>query len=435
MTAALTAAFSRLSRQESSLISRAYDFLDSNSLSFHSDNVTHLSFASFTEALSTLVSGLGSQYRAVTTPFLSRLSRSYVEINHDSIADRNPFGVITLGYNKTFKEIFFSKFLELKKFLIFLFSFLKKNVIFVTGAFALMKLILFVLVRKPATNYKQFYHPGLDITIRPTRVIPPSNNIVVPPMVQPPYPTGVQLDINMYDPSTHEQALALIEEYSDLTQQARFCSVCGYVHADCTCPAGPLASSRRDANMNINRLLVVTRRLSRLLVEDEDRQFFTGESFVFPLEHGIEAKLRKYFFGRYPSIVLTVRGSFRTNDNRPTSERHISVGNTRYWVFSVSATQAIDTLFYTGVVRILPEVFPNFDLPCRDIVVSEDHTRVLRRGSLSEEFTKNVRSHLECSLSTPIADNHVLHHCNTLKDASFLLRTFQSRSVQPYSSF
>lgn len=189
------------------------------------------------------------------------------------------------------------------------------------------------------------------------------------------------------------------------------CNECQHTMQLCVCP-GWLPGERVATALAVkyHKTVDIANQIHRLQRSEMHPMFAFGDIVEFPWLATWAGHLNQYF-GLTINVRYAIAGSFYVGDTRPTEERHITCGNTRYYNISLVGYfvngQLLRDFNYklTGVMQ-------------RDIVVSEDILRALRRGSLNGTFAETLRTKMDFSLSLPISDTYfVRHNVNVLEDS------------------
>ena len=118
------------------------------------------------------------------------------------------------------------------------------------------------------------------------------------------------------------------------------------------------------------------------------------------------------------TVKWEVCDSVVVDDTRPESEKHIGVGNTKFYILR----QDLFIKFpFKKKIRLNPSLLRFLSLPSRDLIVSEDLIRNQRRSSLDDSFDDSLKGLCENTLSIPLNDPlFLLNNCSPIRD-SFLL--------------
>jgi hypothetical protein len=241
------------------------------------------------------------------------------------------------------------------------------------------------------------------------------------PLSAPIYPTNP----HFYPENLREEATGLVTRRVDVateldTLPQLTCKGCKRTAAACNCGEGQsmVTELTRKHMIELNNIDFELYRLySKTLRPDA---ILPGVNYTFPLK-------------AFPLIEITYTMTKRlfVEDHRPTVEKHIQVGNCKFYIMQLTKVELNLPFFKRDLpIRILDRVT---DIPQRDLVVSEDHICSLRRGTF-KEFDKAAKGVLESSLSIPISDPSFLaHQCDPIKDGYFFLRCLKNQEVPSYN--
>lgn len=139
------------------------------------------------------------------------------------------------------------------------------------------------------------------------------------------------------------------------------------------------------------------------------------------------------YFGARILVDWKVDHTFLVADTRPLIEKHITLGNTRYYVLRQKNLRI--EFLTTGrkmTIIFLKKWLSTFGLPARDLVLNEDHFRTARSGSVLGNFSKSLKGRLESTLSVPIKDPQFTHlGCSAVRDGLFVVQTFLAELRTP----
>lgn len=220
------------------------------------------------------------------------------------------------------------------------------------------------------------------------------------------------------------------------------CKKCHNTLKTCICK-GVVNKGRAEAVANI-----VARKQLALKVAKKKEQFAVLDQ-ISPLEIGdyYEVVVNTSAFTRMinsltpfkVTVMWTVLQDYVVSDSRPMAERHITLGNTRYLILrQVSVQITYRSLFGKHSVRVggkCPgKVLSMLGLPPRDLVISEEHARIVRHGSVLGKYPESLKGRLETNLSVPLNDPYFKAlQAHPLRDALFVNRSLLAKHETPSS--
>lgn len=195
------------------------------------------------------------------------------------------------------------------------------------------------------------------------------------------------------------------------TTNIELCEDCHHTLQMCVCvgwlPGEKIATA---VAQKYHKTVDIRNQIVRLQRPELHPLFAQFDILEFPWHGSWIGKLNE-FFGLQIRVRYAVGNSFYVGDTRPMEERHITCGNTRYYNVSLVG-------YFINGVLVRDFNFKLTGVLQRDLVVSEDILRALRRGSLNGTFAETLRTKMDFSLSLPIADNYfILHNVNVLEDS------------------
>jgi hypothetical protein len=232
-----------------------------------------------------------------------------------------------------------------------------------------------------------------------------------------------------------EEGLKTVRELADHIQEIPFipvteCPVCKHALLLCACagfrPLEKAALVQAQAQAKVRKYHY---KINSLRSSDNTPMFVIGQRFIF------EAPQKISFVNLWGTLkcyaVYEIVDVFEMNDTRSQDEKHIPLGNCRAYTIRLMGFRMLGRLWlnrYRAYCRL-------FDIPYRDLVVSEDLLRTRRRGDLDGKFESTIRAKFDYSLSIPICDPGVIAGgFNILRDSFFFSRALQYgeiRSGQP----
>ncbi len=244
-------------------------------------------------------------------------------------------------------------------------------------------------------------------------------------------------NLDQYNGSKVEEAKKLVRKNELLllehqTKAAMECK-CGHAYANCTCAGfAPgekvvLEQTRLALEVSKNNLEL------RVLAEFESLAYSVGSQFSFDLEEYGEFWFLKPF-GVFRA-EYTIVSHFETADNRPSTEKHISVSNTRFYVVRCTRLCFKTKIggFFKHNIGVNQGLLWSLNWIGRDLVVAEEHMRLTRRASLSNNFANALKSQLECSMGVPINDpTFLIQKTNVIPDAFNLLCSMRRGKLCAY---
>jgi len=244
---------------------------------------------------------------------------------------------------------------------------------------------------------------------------------------------GPLADVNCYPSGAKDEAMSL---FSDLRQvDSRLtnilgekCVECKYTLRACICP------TFQNSTVTVQDLLLSKRqeivcKLIDLKRDLENDTFALGSTHTLPIDaNGLCRILRT--FGIKPLVDWNFKDKFHIADLRSHTEKHINCASSIMWhIRQRNLRVQICTPFGRFNVNIDRKFLPLFGVKGRDLVVAQEHARLLRRGALSEHFDSSLRSLLECSLAVPINDPSFLFRFDPMRDAFLVVRAIKYHSV------
>lgn len=377
-------------------------------------------------------------YRRVTDPtiLLRELSRWFVDIDIKELMSGNLKGAFKIDRYPTIREsIHYILSLFLKKLspVFSALSFLWKNKMKIL-LFSLWVLIIRLLILIATGRPYRKALPNIDPAHRP----PAIGNLVA---LQGGAGQPAQL-LQAYPPQNQEEARKVLFDRENLLDRMagapqEECSVCKCRLVNCQCqPQGE--RMQVIISKYAGQVIEKNRRLNQLLVDDRLQQFQLGQIFDMKIDTNLLAKMSE-FCGLQPYVLWKMEDSFDVNDTRSTTEKHIQIGNTRFWIIRQKKIRIVVQIFGTGRIFILPKwCFWLFQMPNRDLVIAEDFFRLNRRSSIDaiDKFSASLRGQLDTMLSVPINDPSFVHlGAHPLRDGYFVVRAFLERKVLPYEAF
>jgi len=308
-------------------------------------------------------------------------------------------------------------------------SFLKPILLLVIGLLALLRLSI--------GSYKTFTPDRTTRPVNPRPVAPGPGAMVAPGA---PVRNPVDMYPDLYPPAAQEEVQKLLEQHAELLEEARFprqilCK-CGFTFQVCQCvnaAGAPLVNERVTTEFHkvVKEERAMVRRL-RVLRGDFDRKgsLNVGDEIIVRSAANSAVRALSYVFDI--DQPFEVVHHFYGADTRPHTDQHIPVSNTRFYVFRKKAPRLIINLFGRSWRYYLPDSLNYIEnYPHRDLVIAEEHFRLLRRGTF-EDFEKTMRAQLENTVSIPINDPQIrIHGINPLKDA-YLLNLGINDLLVPY---
>lgn len=250
-------------------------------------------------------------------------------------------------------------------------------------------------------------------------------------------------DPYQYPPESKEKAESLLEELQALRDQDAFvanmaCPECKFAYMDCTCdPAGVAIKNVIPRRQYSLRKRAIKRELTLLSSPDRRVQYQYGNIFKLPIASSYVLTLLEPF-GISARLVYKITNSFLTCDQRPSTEKHIDLSNSRYFVVRSRRHIKIKMklFFKTYCFKVDRKFLSWFCIPSRDLIVAEDHLRLTRRGNLSSSFDVTLKGQLETSLAVPINDPVFTRYgVNPVKDVFYLVRSLHNACTVPYEHF
>jgi len=242
------------------------------------------------------------------------------------------------------------------------------------------------------------------------------------------------LNYRNYPVEHQNRAKELITEMNEFLRKKKnhylnTCPVCRLCIIDCTCEESEAILRREATSLDEN----ITRKrieLQDLYDDDGISQFKRGTEIDLPLKTNFVARFINNFCTL--GVRWKIMKRFEIEDRRPGTEKHICTGNSKFWLIR----QQLLYIKFLGREYNFDRNRLNFFGPNRDLVISEDHSRYNRRGTLSTDFKACLKGLLENSIAIPV--NHPLfveNLINPLKDASYIMRALHEGAVLPYWDF
>lgn len=281
--------------------------------------------------------------------------------------------------------------------------------------------------------------------IQPIVVVVPPGALQVPGAPPPPPAQPLSNRFQDYPPHQQDVVKALLEEHEEnnvkRTEIRRHkCPDCDFLFMDCLCvdnagrPTAP-CYMRVILSDLIARNRVIERALRRLWDSyDHAGVLRPGQVIRYNSRSNyILEFLSEFFVVKQPFFVSD---SFYVQDTRPHSDRHIPISNTRVYVFEKLAPELWVNVFGTTWSLRLPHNWSHIEnYDHRDLIVFEEHFRLIRRGAF-EEPERVIRSQLENMLSIPLSDTSLrLNNVNALRDAFLILRAELGGALLPWEPF
>lgn len=305
-------------------------------------------------------------------------------------------------------------------------------------AMAISYIIFAINLFMKKNNYKAFDPTSADpINHRPNQV-----RNMIPRNVVP-------MDVTGYPARNREIAQDLLDQVNAVDYQLNNPTViaCACMKGknnitQCVCTYGtPPVPINGPSQMIHNRLLETRHKLARQLqhlsVDRDAPSFVAGQTMKYELYPSTFYVLLKALLGVSFKVTWTLRERFEVVDTRPTHERHISQGPSAFWVIEQNNTRGyIDFMGYRMHFHFPRRHLRFFQIPSRDLVVSEDHIRSQRRGALSTDFDTSLKAILQTSMAIPINDpNFVVQKIDPMRDAYLVARAIHGKYVPSYWDF
>lgn len=230
----------------------------------------------------------------------------------------------------------------------------------------------------------------------------------------------------------HEMTEDLAHERQKLFQvHMGLCKECKLHVQHCVCPTGPAVSMRTNFAHQREKISEMAHNANKVANRyQEPWQFDVGERFVMKLESARFLNVLK-FFSVECFVNWHVKHAMTVHDTRPLTEKHISMGNNRYYIITQKDLRFVVSLGpYEYVLKLPRKMLKMVNVPARDLVVNEDHFRLQRRGVLTDTVNKNLEGLLETMLSVPVCDPTFMDlGANPLRDARLVVAAFANEKV------
>lgn len=220
------------------------------------------------------------------------------------------------------------------------------------------------------------------------------------------------------------------------------CPKCRNTLKTCICK-GIVNKGRAEMVSNI-----VARRKLALKVAKKKEEFLVND-LISPLEVGdyFEVKINTNLLCRLlhkttpikVTVLWTVLQDYVIQDTRPMAEKHITLGNARYLILrQVSVQIKYKTFFKNFKYQVGGKnpggVLALLGLPPRDLIISEEHARLIRHGSVLGKYPESLKGRLETNLSVPLNDPYFKAlEAHPLRDALFINRSLLASHETPPS--
>jgi len=278
--------------------------------------------------------------------------------------------------------------------------------------------------------YRRYMRRNIEPEFRPEenfpRVLSPISNIVIIP------------NSDYYIPERKERAADLLAEREDIlridpTHMLNLdCSLCHRTMLNCNC-SDPRHEFRNAMSINAQKIVKIDTELDRLSNPKKLNTFRVGD--ILTREIDLDHLFIKSFWWKV-NLTVSVVDSMVVADSRPVSEQHIAPGNCRFYVVRQNASFHINIFGFNYGRQISQSFLPLFNMPARDLVVSEDLIRGVRRGMLTGRHKSCTTALLENTLSVPLADPEFhFNKVEPLKDSLFFNRFLVTQKVPAYLSF
>ncbi len=246
----------------------------------------------------------------------------------------------------------------------------------------------------------------------------------------------ISYSVDQFPPEKKEQAEKLIRENREAALEMRLIPVskcsCGHNYSMCQCPN---FMAREQAAIKAAELQTKICKNNALLNELEQMDLFifnTGVKLRFKADKTNLGFLR-HFMGKM-EVTYEICDTFNVSDTRPSTEKHILVSNSVFYVLRCTRVRSIYRfLTYKTVIEHSPNILWSLGFVGRDLVVAEDHMKLSRRASLSDNFARAFKSQLECSMGVPINDpSFYSQNVNVMADAFNFLIMRHTGVCSPY---
>lgn len=315
----------------------------------------------------------------------------------------------------------------------FLLNFLwaNKNRIILIGL-----VLLFVRMLIHFSNVKPYRRANVNLD--PNHRPPP------PPVVVPGMPNPVPVaDLRAYPIHNQEEAAKLLKERKLIGAEfphvnSLKCPTCRMRLINCPCLPLPGEPILVEGAALLARVLRINQTLEILRDEPKLNQFRVGETFTFDIYSNSISRWM-WYFGINVQVDWKMKDQFNALDTRSTSEKHILPGNSMYWVIrQKNLLMEVKMVGYKLTVRLPSSALSFFGIPGRDLVVNEDHFRLNRRSSISDDtaFSTSLRGQMDTMLAVPINDpTFVDLEAHPLRDGYFVVRSFLDRKTPGFADF
>jgi len=367
---------------------------------------------------------------------LNEISRWSVDVDLSSLWQGKIAQAFHYNRNPTLREIFedfalllSSLFSKSKSAVAYLLPIiLKVGIGALFAGFVLLVWFAIAQLSRPK-KYKPFAPPPVPINQRPNAVARRGGPGVIP------------LDFNAYPLENQASAEVLIEKVQVVDSKLNapdhvLCPPCQMPLTQCACLAPNTGAIHQQMMADWIRERGLLAEQLRALMRRGQTSFYVGSNFKFPARGTYWLQLAHYLGLRF-RVRWRIDSMFEVAETRPSVERHIGATNSRFLTLSqLEIVYDHHLLWFCLKGRLDRKWLSLLGIPTRDLVVSEDHLRLTRRGGLDESFAASLRSQLQTSMAVPINDpTFFTQQVNPLRDAYLVVRAMKAGFIPAWEDF